>query len=238
MNPYETLEIQPGASPEEIKAAYIRLAKEWHPDRFTGEEKLQAALRYRDLTAAFAQLKDSVKPASSPSQAIVTSAPEQDQATAKISLSVYTPGVQEPGTMAKHSFESGQYPAALNSIEEALKVDPEKYENHALHAKILQAMDGDKRTLIQALEHCLRLDKKDADSAIKLAETYQSLGMHTRATRYWEWAYNLAPQHPHFQKEAASTKNKAMETVEDIGGSIRGLFEETKGIFGRFGKKN
>ena len=238
MNPYEILEIQPGASSEEIKVAYMRLAKAWHPDRFSADERLHAALRYRELTEAFAQLKGSARPTSdpAPSPAPVPAAPAQTMQ--RIALDVYTPGVEEPGEMAKNFFESGQYPAALNSIEDALKMDPEKYEYHALHAKLLQVMDGDKRTLVQALEHCLRLDKKDSEAAIALAETYQSLGMHTRATKYWEWAYTLAPQHPHFQKEAGAPRNKALETVGDLGGSIRGLLQETKGIFGRFGKKN
>jgi hypothetical protein len=32
MDPYALLGIKPGASPEEVTAAYRRLAKEWHPD--------------------------------------------------------------------------------------------------------------------------------------------------------------------------------------------------------------
>lgn len=64
------------------------------------------------------------------------------------------------------------------------------------------------------------------------------MGMHTRASRYWEWAYNLDPKHPYFQQENQEAEGKALETVGDIGGSIKGLFEDTKGLLGRFGKKS
>jgi len=58
MNPYEVLEISPGASPEEIKAAYHRMAKIWHPDRYTGDAKVEAEARFRALAEAFNQIKD------------------------------------------------------------------------------------------------------------------------------------------------------------------------------------
>jgi curved DNA-binding protein CbpA len=35
MNPYEVLGIKPGASQEEIKSAYRKLVKQYHPDQFT-----------------------------------------------------------------------------------------------------------------------------------------------------------------------------------------------------------
>ena len=49
MNPFDALEIHVGASAEEIKAAYHRLAKMWHPDRFTGAEKELAESKFRDI---------------------------------------------------------------------------------------------------------------------------------------------------------------------------------------------
>ncbi|MDD6796252.1 MAG: DnaJ domain-containing protein, partial [Clostridiaceae bacterium] len=34
MNPYEVLGLKPGASQEEIKSAYRKLVKQYHPDQF------------------------------------------------------------------------------------------------------------------------------------------------------------------------------------------------------------
>ncbi len=47
MNPFEALEIAPGASFEEVKTAYHRLVQQWHPVRFPGVEKAEAESRCR-----------------------------------------------------------------------------------------------------------------------------------------------------------------------------------------------
>uniref|UniRef100_A0A5S6Q7L9 J domain-containing protein n=1 Tax=Trichuris muris TaxID=70415 RepID=A0A5S6Q7L9_TRIMR len=52
-DPYETLEIQRGASPEAIKRAYKRLAKIWHPDKNADPE---ANRRFIDINEAYQYL--------------------------------------------------------------------------------------------------------------------------------------------------------------------------------------
>lgn len=56
-SPYEVLGIEPGATPDEIRAAYRRLAMRLHPDRnpgFAGE----ATRRFRQIQAAYELLSD------------------------------------------------------------------------------------------------------------------------------------------------------------------------------------
>lgn len=252
MNPYEILELQPGASIEQIRAAYDRLAKQWHPDRFAGAERGEAMLRFRQLAEAFKMLKDGTGApgalgstgGAEPAKAAPVAAPSISLNTSP-NLQFSAPqGAQDWFGRAKGGFANRQDKEALHDIEEAVRLDPEVYEYHALHAKILDATGAEKRPLVQALEHCLRLDKKDADSAIRLAEIYQEMGMYTRATRYWEWARNLAPNHEYFKRQEAAgasatgVKGKALEAVEDLSGSVRGMFEEAKGLLGKLGKKS
>jgi len=51
-NLYTTLGLQKGASPEEIKAAYKRLAKEFHPDTI-GHNDPAAAERFQQISHAY-----------------------------------------------------------------------------------------------------------------------------------------------------------------------------------------
>ena len=55
-DPYKVLGVSPDASDEEIKQAYRRLAKKYHPDRNPGDE--EAARKMQEVNAAYEQIKN------------------------------------------------------------------------------------------------------------------------------------------------------------------------------------
>lgn len=59
MDPYLLLEVPHTANIEEIKKAYRRLAKKWHPDKNGGD--LDAAEMFRKVKAAYDCLVDPIK---------------------------------------------------------------------------------------------------------------------------------------------------------------------------------
>lgn len=58
-DPYQVLGVSPGASDEEIKQAYRRLAKQYHPDRNPGDA--EAARQMQRVNAAYEQIKNPEK---------------------------------------------------------------------------------------------------------------------------------------------------------------------------------
>lgn len=58
-DPYKVLGVSPGASDTEIKAAYRRLAKEYHPDLNPGNQ--EAARKMNEINAAYEQIKNPPK---------------------------------------------------------------------------------------------------------------------------------------------------------------------------------
>ncbi len=58
-DPYKILGVSPDASDEEIKKAYRRLAKQYHPDRNPGDPV--AARKMQEVNAAYEQIKDPQK---------------------------------------------------------------------------------------------------------------------------------------------------------------------------------
>ena len=121
MNPFNVLEISPDASPEDIKAAYHRLAKRWHPDRFMGEEKAEAEARFRELAEAFSMLKDPARRLQlqqqlpkSPSSA----APEPELAQER--------SPEDWAAMARTAFDDGKVDQARALIHYAIRLDGTK----------------------------------------------------------------------------------------------------------------
>ena len=58
-DPYKVLGVSPDASDEEIKRAYRRLAKQYHPDRNPGDAA--AAKKMQQINAAYEQIKNPEK---------------------------------------------------------------------------------------------------------------------------------------------------------------------------------
>ncbi len=58
---YATLGVAKTATPEEIKAAYRKLAREWHPDRHKEDEKAKAEEKFKEIGEAYETLSDPQK---------------------------------------------------------------------------------------------------------------------------------------------------------------------------------
>ncbi|GAA5941711.1 hypothetical protein JCM3775_003645 [Rhodotorula graminis] len=55
---YALLSLSPSATPEQVRAAYLRLAKDRHPDRAPPEQREAAKRAFQDLAAAYRVLSD------------------------------------------------------------------------------------------------------------------------------------------------------------------------------------
>lgn len=233
MNPFEILEITPGATPDEIKAAYHRLAKKWHPDRFKGAEKAEAEDRFRMLADAFNMLKDSARrpevvahlAKDSESQSTASQETKREPAAER--------SVDDWFNDAKEAFESRDYSRALGLVHYTIRLDGNRADTFILLAKLLDVTGGDKRSLVRALENAIRINPKDVESRIRLADTFTDLGMQAKANRIREEVRKIAPKHKTFSKEAATSAKKVSSSTaqED------GLLGQLRGMIGRLFKK-
>ncbi|GLH72598.1 hypothetical protein GETHLI_11000 [Geothrix limicola] len=234
MNPFNVLEIPPDASPEDIKAAYHRLAKRWHPDRFTGAEKVEAESKFRELAEAFSVLKDPAKRLSLQQQ---MPKPQPGMADRDIeSPQERTP--EDWAAMAKAAFEEGNTDQARALIHYAIRLDEEKASYHALLAAILEKEGGDLRAVVKALESAVRLAPRDVESHIKLATHFTTLGMAARAQRHLQTAREIAPNHPKLRvnspKHASGPKSRAaLGPKGKPSAAPAGLLDQLKDLWGR-----
>ncbi|HJV89939.1 MAG TPA: DnaJ domain-containing protein [Holophagaceae bacterium] len=233
MNPFDVLEVSQDANPEDIRAAYHRLAKQWHPDRFAGDEKAHAEEKFRQLAEAFASLKDPIK-----RQSYQTARPQAPSAPA-----AGAPGAQPAVPTQERSADdwAGESRKALAArhldqakgyVQYALRLDPARPEFHLLLSEILEAEGRDPRGAIRSLETYLKTNPKDAEALIRLADLYLGQGMQARAQRFLEDAKAIAPKHKRFHV-AAEGKSKAQPPASEPAG----IMDQLKGLWGKLAGK-
>ncbi len=137
---YEILEIAPGASPQAVKQAYRRLARQWHPDRCTDfEERAIAEAKFKQINLAYEALKDYVPPPAAVRPASRTASPQPAQRqTAPPHMSeVATQGksAQVLYQMAADYAKIAQYETAIACLGAAIQVQPDyamayRYRGH------------------------------------------------------------------------------------------------------------
>lgn len=240
MNPFNVLEVPPDASPEDIKAAYHRLAKRWHPDRYTGDEKVEAEARFRELAEAFSTLKDPSKRLALQQQ--LPKAPTSGPAVEFESAQERTP--EDWAVMAKSAFDEGNVAQARALIHYAIRLDSDKPNYQTLLASILEQEGGDLRAVVKALETAVRLAPRDVESHIRLANHFQTLGMAARAQRHLQLAKEISPNHPKLRlpspKGTQSAKGSAPSGKKSPSGKKgkvpdppAGLINQLKDLWGR-----
>lgn len=221
MNPYETLELLPGASTDEIKSAYHRLAKQWHPDRYSGQAKTDAEARFRDLAEAFNILKD---PARRSGIAKGSETAEQQLPAASAGSAERSP--EDWYKEAKEAFADQHFERALGLVQVALRLDPKRPEYNMLYAEVLVRRGDESRMALRALETVLRAKPDHVDACILLAQLYEQQGLPVRAQKLLKTAREIAPNHKHFRQEAR--RASAGKTAAP------GLGEQLKALYQRF----
>ena len=157
-DPYKVLGVSPDASDEEIKRAYRRLAKKYHPDLNPGDQ--EAARKMQEVNAAYEQIKN----------------PEKAQQSSQGGYGGYGGGYYDPfgGAYRQQSYgESqtadqyqqaaaqyirfGRYQEALNALDNSQERNARWYYLSAL------ANDG-LGNQVTALEHIRRAVSMEPDN--------------------------------------------------------------------------
>jgi curved DNA-binding protein CbpA len=149
MNPYEVLGIKPGASQEEIKSAYRKLVKQYHPDQFTdnplqklAQEKLaEVNEAYRILSSGKGNSNTYSSNSSSSSSYSNGGSSSQDLAQARACLQrrdtreaeailnrVTDRSAEWYYLMGVVHMNKGWYDSALQNIRTASNMDPNNFE--------------------------------------------------------------------------------------------------------------
>ena len=160
-DPYKVLGVSPNASDDEIKQAYRRLAKLYHPDRNPGDA--EAARKMQQVNAAYEQIKNPTKAQGPGSQGYN---PYGYNPYSQRPYGSYQESTDDQYQKAAYQYiRFGRYREALNALENATERNARWYylsaiANDALgnqvtaleHIRRAVSMEPDNRAYLQALD--------------------------------------------------------------------------------------
>jgi DnaJ-domain-containing protein 1 len=190
MSYYEILGIQKNAAVEEIKRAYFKLAKEFHPDLHFNlqrdmKKKLLEVFIY--MTNAYLTLRDPQKRKTyRPSDDCTHVNQENPMQNKEIAESKFSEGQSK---FRKQAFEK-----AANLFASAIYFDNSVAKYYFFYASSLIQLNK-QREALEALKKALDLKPLDADILAEMGHVYSSLGFPLRAQGYFKKVLAKDPSH-------------------------------------------
>jgi curved DNA-binding protein CbpA len=189
---YQLLGVTEAASASEIRQAYLRLARDKHPDRFVDPaQKRQAEALFQEITTAFNTLTNP------------TNRQEYDEARLR-------PPPHTPAEIASDAHARGQERLAEGQLDEAVQLFRTAVhhapQEPAYHLALGRALGRDPklaREAVSALEQATRLRPGEALAHAELAAVLARQGLRLRAQKALETAQRLAPGDQRIQRLAA-----------------------------------
>lgn len=173
---YEILGVFRTASQKEIKEAYLRLARENHPDRVRDPAKREEADRlFQKINESYNHLRDEKlrrEYDKSLDRALLT--PEKE------AEAYYRKGVLHE--------QAREYAEAIQYYYEAMRLQPNQ-SSYIISAAAILARDRSKqRQAVELLEKAIVTDPQARQAYVELGALYSRSGLHTRARRVYERA--------------------------------------------------
>lgn len=212
---YNVLDVSREATAEQMKLKYYELARRYHPDRF---RRAEAGL-VRRLEAAFARVAqaydtlrddrlranyDAKLLARQKAQQLAESAPKPTAPVAEKPARATEATPEAKVSTADHAeqqfkegfaaFEQGQKKIALGLFASAARAVPKEARYRAFHGRVLAENEDTRRAAEAELQAAVKLDPKNAEYRVLLAELYRDLGFMLRARGEAERALAVDPE--------------------------------------------
>ncbi len=186
---YEILEVEPLASSDQIRAAFRRLARERHPDRFQGAARAAAELEFQAITEAYNVLSD-------PDQR--GRYDQSEAASLRKTQQLTNPRAVARALRAKAAglANAGQAGEAREYFAQAVAHDPENAKAHHLYGLFLSKQAGGIEEALRQIDQAVKLEQNDVRILLDASKLFARAKMFARATRFAQQALQLSPGDP------------------------------------------
>ena len=212
---YDVLDVSKESTAEQMKLKYYDLARRYHPDRFRkADPSLLARTEsaFARITQAYDTLRDdglrasyNAKLAAREKAQRVADAAKPKATDAAPEKAATTPGQAPASGMsvaqrAEAQFkeglaalETGERKAALGLFAAAANAAPKEARYRALYGRLLAEHEHTRRAAETELQAAIKLDPKNGEYRVTLAELYRDLGLMLRARGEAERALESDP---------------------------------------------
>ncbi len=220
-NNYEILNVKENAAEAEIKKAYFRLAKEYHPDRHLNLKEESVDIKNK-LEALFARITEAYN-------ILIDDEKKREYDTSLAARFIKHKEKEETREdninkakaqfiIGKKNMDKGNFWGAADALRWAIRLDPNnaKYLSH--FGKALSHMP---RRLHEAEESCkkaIKMEPTNTDHYINLAMIYKKAGLEAKAKVMFEEAL----------KWDAENETALTELGRKKGGFFKGIFSSDK----------
>lgn len=218
---YKILSVNKTATFEEIKSAYHKLAKEYHPDKVSEDKKKDKEEEFALISKAYNILKDKEKRkeydkllADMKKKIKEGKAPQPDtDAVSAISSKTSKTELNEISDkafkMGVSLFNSGQYVKSIEYFESAVKANK---DNADVHMFLALAYAFSKKSVNKAVDYCKRaieLDPWNIMYKIHLGRIYKMAGIKSLAEQTFKEVLKWEPENKEAKLELQMLNGKS-----------------------------
>jgi curved DNA-binding protein CbpA len=203
---YDILGLPRNATTQQVRDRFRTLARELHPDRFAGEEKSEAEVRFQEITQAFNMLND---PARRREHDLELARPDGLKQDASEAARVYL----QRGVKA---YREEQYSQAAENFDRATKENPQSAQAWHYLALACRAKRQWLPRAREAIQKACEIDPMNSVYLRLAGEIFADSGMNRRAQIFFQKALTWGGDDPAIRS--------ALDRLKGSSGGGAGLF--------------
>jgi curved DNA-binding protein CbpA/DNA-binding response OmpR family regulator len=219
-NHYDVLGVQPTATAEQVKDAYIAAAKRFHSDAFAGQELGSARRVAEELFARIGEAHTVLSNPTTRANYDVYLDRKAKGLPTDVGAILRGENIFQKGEVL---FKAGKFAEAETAFREAIALNHAEAEFHAYLGMAIYRARGNAQEALELVEKALAMDARLKSATLFAAQLHEALGDAEKAKSVLRKALAADPEFADARAELARLR--------------RGPIEEKKGFLGRLLKK-